>query len=147
MSGYAGGGQTEGTVRLAGMSMKLLLLLSGGLEASGGAVSLIAPTLVIDVLFGVSADAVSVVLARFFGAGILSFGLAAVLACRHADSPAGLGVAYGVMCYNLIVALLLIWAVAAVELGGVILWAAGIGHALLGLLFLRAVIGYQIKGR
>jgi len=129
------------------MSLKQLVAVWGGLEAFGGAVSLIAPGLVIEVLFGVSADTVSVVLARFFGAGILSFGLAAVLARRQADSPAGLSIAYGVMCYNLVASLLLIWAVAVVELGGVILWVAGIGHALLGLLFLRAVIGYQIKGR
>lgn len=115
------------------------MTLSGGLEASAGAVALIAPALVVTVLLGVPAESASVVLARFFGIGILSLGVAALQARHDTESRAGISVAYAMTCYNLVVATLLIWAVMVVGLGGVLLWATGISHIVLGLLFLQAL--------
>ena len=126
------------------MSLSILLAISGGLEASGGALTLVAPAVVVNVLLGTAAEPVTVALARFFGAGILSLGLAALLARHNVESDAGMGVIYAMTCYNLVAALLLIWAVAVVGLGGVILWGAGLGHAALGLLLLRGLITVRI---
>ena len=121
------------------MSLKVLLTLSGGLEASAGAVALIAPALVINVLLGVPAESASVVLARFFGIGILSLGVAAMQARHDTESRAAISVAYAMTCYNLVVATLLIWTVMVVGLGGVLLWATGVFHIVLGVLFLQAL--------
>ena len=122
------------------MSLKVLLTLSGGLEASAGAAALIAPALVITVLLGVPAESASVVLARFFGIGILSLGVAALQARHDTESRAGISVAYAMTCYNLVAAVLLIWAVSVVGLGGLILWVAGLGHAMLGGVFLHVLL-------
>jgi len=127
------------------MSLKVLLILSGALEASAGALTVVVPPLVVGVLLGVPPDAMGVVLSRFFGAGILSLGSAALLAQNNATSPAGLGVAYAMTCYNVLAAVLLIWTVAIVGLGGLILWAAGLGHAVMGLLFAKALITLRNK--
>lgn len=122
------------------MSLKVLLTLSGGLEAAAGVTALIAPALVVTVLLGVPAESASLVLARFFGIGILSLGVAALQARHDTESRAGISVAYALVCYNLVAAVLLVWAVAVVGFGGMVLWAAGIGHALIGAAFLRALM-------
>jgi hypothetical protein len=38
-------------------------------------------------------------------------------------------------------AVVLIWAAAGLGLGGLLLWGAGIGHAVLGALFVAALVG------
>jgi len=116
------------------------LTLSGGLEAVAGTAALIVPALVITVLLGVPAESASVVLARFCGIGILSLGVAALQARHDTESRAGIGVAYAMTCYNLVAAVLLIWAVAVVGLGGLILWVAGLGHAMLGGVFVHVLL-------
>jgi hypothetical protein len=122
------------------MSLKLLLTISGGLEALTGVLALISPAVVIGVLLGGPADTVAVVLARLLGAGIFSLGLACLKARDHVRSPAGLAISYGMTCYNVIAAVLIIWAAAGLGLGGAVLWAAGIGHAVLGVLFVKALM-------
>lgn len=124
------------------MSLKLLLTLSGALEASGGVLTLIAPVLVIEALLGGPADVTAIVLARFFGAGMFALGLACLHAREHATSPSGLAIVYGITSYNIVAAALLIWAVASLGLGGVLLLAAAVTHAgfgLLGVHVLRAL--------
>lgn len=41
---------------------------------------------------------------------------------------------------DLLAAVVIIWAAAGLGLGGLILWAAGIGHAVLGALFVSALV-------
>lgn len=123
--------------------LKVLLTLSGGLEASVGAVALVAPALVVNVLLEVPAESASLVLARFFGIGILSLGVAALQARHDTESRAGISVAYAMTCYNLVVATLLIWAVVVVDLGGWFLWLAGIFHIVFGILFLQALRSHR----
>jgi len=122
------------------MSLKLLLTLSGGIEAFAGSLMLITPALAIDVLLGHPADAIAILLARFFGAGMFALGLACLKARDDVGSPAGLAVVYAITCYNVVAAILLLWAAVSIGLGGLLLWAAGIGHAVLGILFGRALL-------
>jgi len=122
------------------MSLKLLLTLSGGIEALGGALMLITPAFAIDVLFGRPADPIAIVLARFFGAGMFALGLACLKARDDVASPAGLAVVYAITSYNVVAAILLLWAATSVGLGGVLLWVAGFGHAVLGILFVHALV-------
>ena len=122
------------------MSLRLLLLLSGGLEILAGLPALISPSTVVSLLLGSPLDSIGVVLARLFGAGVFALGLACLKARNHVGSPAGLAVSIGITAYNVSAAVVLLWTAAGSGLGGLLLWAAGIGHAALGALFVSALV-------
>src|SRR5262245_12088082 len=122
------------------MSLRLLLTLSGGLDILAGSAALIIPAPVVSLLLGVSVDPITSVLARLFGAGVFALGLACLKARNDVASPAGLAVSLGITVYNLLAALVLFWAAAEMGLGGPLLWGAGIGHGVLGALFVLALI-------
>jgi hypothetical protein len=121
------------------MSLKLLLTVSGSLEALVGVLTLISPTTAVSLLLGVPVDPIASVLTRLFGAGVFALGLACLKARNDTGSPAGLAVSIGITSYNLLAAVVLIWAAAGLGLGGLLLWAAGIGHAVLGALFVAGL--------
>jgi len=125
------------------MSLRLLLLISGGLELLVGLLALIVPATVVSVLLGGSVDPIASVLARLFGAGVFALGLACLKARHDVASPAGLAVNFGITSYNLLAAVVIIWAAAGLNLGGLLLWGAGIGHALLGVLLVSALVGIK----
>lgn len=122
------------------MSLRLLLTLSGGLEILAGSAALIIPAPVVSLLFGGPGDPISSVVARLFGAGVFALGLACLKARDDARSPAGLAVSLGITSYNVLAAVVLLWAAAGLGLGGLLLWGAGIAHAALGLLFVSALM-------
>jgi len=122
------------------MSLRLLLILSGGLEILAGLPALITPGPLLSLLLGGSADQIASVLARLFGAGVFALGLACVKARHDVASPAGLAVSIGITSYNVLAAVVLLWTAAASGLGGLLLWGAGIAHAALGLLFVSALM-------
>ncbi|NWF74093.1 MAG: hypothetical protein HXY51_13770 [Nitrospirae bacterium] len=122
------------------MSLRLLLTISGGLEALVGVLTLISPAILTDVLTGGPADAGTIVLARLFGAGVFALGLACLKARDDVRSPAGLAVSIGITSYNVLAAVVLFWTAADSGLGGLLLWGAGIGHAVLGALFISAIV-------
>jgi hypothetical protein len=98
-------------------------------------------------LLGASLDPIASILARLFGAGVFALGLACLKARHDAASPAGVAVSMGITTYNLLAAVVLLWTAAASGLGGLLLWGAGIGHAVLGALFVSALVtsrGYSI---
>jgi len=117
-----------------------LLTISGALEVLVGLLALITPTTVIAVLLGAPMDPIASVLARLFGAGVFALGLACLKARHDVTSPAGLALSLGITAYNVLAAAVIIWAAAGLSLGGLLLWAAGIGHAVLGALFLSALV-------
>ena len=122
------------------MSLRLLLTLAGGLEILTGLAALITPAPVVAVLLGVPIDPIASVLTRLFGAGVFALGLACLKARSDVASPAGLAVSLGMTSYNLLAAVVIIWAAVGLSLGGLLLWAAGIGHAVLGLLLVSALV-------
>jgi hypothetical protein len=122
------------------MSLRLLLTLCGGLEILAGLLALITPAPVVSLLLGVPADAVALVLARLFGAGVFALGLACLKARNDVGSPAGLAVSLGITAYNILAAVVLLWTAAGSSLGGLLLWGAGILHAALGALFVAALV-------
>jgi hypothetical protein len=122
------------------MSVKLLLTLCGGLEILAGLAALIAPGPLLSLLLGGPVDSISSVVARLFGAGVFALGLACLKARHDVASPAGLAVSIGITSYNVLAAVVLIWTAAGSDLGGLLLWGAGIGHAALGLLFVSALM-------
>ena len=94
----------------------------------------------LSLLLGVPVDPIASVLARLFGAGVFALGLACLKARHDAASPAGLAVSIGITAYNLLAAVVLLWTAAGSDLGGLLLWVAGIGHAVLGALFVSALV-------
>jgi hypothetical protein len=121
------------------MSLRLLLSLAGGLEILAGSAALIIPAPVVSLLLGVSVDPIASVVARLFGAGVFALGLACLKARNHVGSPAGVAVSIGITSYNVLAAVVLLWTAAGLGLGGLLLWGAGIGHAMLGALFVTAL--------
>ena len=122
------------------ISLRLLLTLSGGIELLTGLLMLISPARAAALLLGEALDSIATVLARLFGAGVLAIGVACIKARDDVGSPAGLAVTIGITGYNLLAATVIIWAAAELGLGGLILWAAGIGHVVLGGLFVTALL-------
>ncbi|MBU6435204.1 MAG: hypothetical protein KJS98_18005, partial [Nitrospirae bacterium] len=98
------------------------------------------PGSVVSLLLGVPTDATSAVLVRLFGAGVFALGLACLKARDDVGSAAGLAVSIGIASYNVLAAVIIIWAAAGLGLGGLLLWGAGIGHAVLGALFVAALM-------
>jgi hypothetical protein len=121
------------------MSLRLLLTLSGGLELLVGVLMLLSPMTAVALLVGGPVDQIASVLARLFGAGVFSLGLACLKARDHAGTPAGLAVSIGIASYNVLAAVLIAWVAAVLGIGGLLLWGAGIGHAALGVLFVSAL--------
>jgi len=70
---------------------------------------------------------------------VFALGLACLKARDDVRSPAGLAVTVGITSYNVLAAVVILWAAAGLGLGGMLLWAAGIGHAVLGVLFVWAL--------
>jgi hypothetical protein len=126
-------------MRFIVMSLKFLLTLSGVLEALVGVLTLISPTTAVSLLLGVPVDPIASVLTRLFGAGVFALGLACLKARDDIGSPAGLAVSIGITSYNVLAAVVIIWAAGGLGLGGLILWAVGIGHAVVGALFVAAL--------
>jgi hypothetical protein len=122
------------------MSLRLLLTICGGLEILAGSAALIVPAPVVSLLLGASMDPIASILARLFGAGVFALGLACLKARHDAASPAGVAVSMGITTYNLLAAVVLLWTAAASGLGGLLLWGAGIGHAVLGALFVSTLV-------
>jgi hypothetical protein len=123
------------------MSLRLLLTLSGSLEILVGLPALITPAPVVSLLFGGPVDGITGVLTRLFGAGVFALGLACLKARNDVGSPAGLAVSLGITAYNVLAAVVLLWTAAGSGFGGLLLWGAGIVHAVFGVLFLSVLSG------
>lgn len=122
------------------MSLRFLLILSGGLEALVGVLVIFVPATVVTSLLGSPLDLVSIALARLFGVGIFSLGLACLKARDDLGTPAGVAVSLGITSYNVLAAIVLVWMAMSLNLGGPLLWAAGLSHAVLGVLFVHSLI-------
>ncbi len=116
--------------------LRLLMIVSGTLEALFGLSALIASDMLIAAL-GAEPNAFAVFLARILGAATLGLGAAALLARNELNSKGGLAAAYGLALYIVLAAGLILWTAAG--LGGAALWSAGLIHAVIGVLFVYAL--------
>ncbi|MGV1013460.1 MAG: hypothetical protein ACOYB4_00665 [Methyloceanibacter sp.] len=118
--------------------LRLLMIVSGAFEAAFGASALLTPNTMIDAL-GMGGGLSAVFFARILGAATLGLGIAALLARNALDTTGGLAAAYGLALYNVLAAILIVWT-AATGGGPAALWAAGLFHAVIGALFVYALI-------
>jgi len=117
--------------------LRWLMIVSGGFEALFGLSALLAPGLLICAL-GTEPDTATIFLTHVFGAATLGLGIAALLARDQVGTTGGLSIAYGLALYNVLAACLIVWT--AVTLGGASLWGTGLFHALIGMLFVLALL-------
>jgi len=123
--------------------LRLLMIVSGGVEAAFGASILIVPIVVVGVLLGTEASPSAVALARLLGAATLALGVAALLARNALRTEGGLAAAHGLALYNVLAACLILWTASVAGLGGTALWAAGLFHAAIGALFVYALAAWR----
>jgi hypothetical protein len=125
------------------VSLGRLLTLSGSLEALVGIWTLLSPTTAVTILFGGPVDTVTPIVTRLFGAGAFSLGLACLKARDAPATSAGLAVSLGMTSYNVLAAVLIMWAAAGLGLGGLLLLGTGVAHAVLGTLFVSSLMALK----
>ncbi len=112
--------------------MKNLLVVSAVVEIAVGLALLAAPSLVSSVLLGVPLDnAAGLIVARIAGAGLLSLGVACWFASLDERSHATAGVVVAMLLYDVVAAVILVYARVGGGFTSVFLWPAAALHALL----------------
>ena len=107
-----------------------LMTVTALVETGTGLLLLAGPTLVFALLFGWRQVAPETLLiGRVAGAAVISIGVASWAAGRDIGTPAQLGVLAGLLTYNVVVALVLVFAGAVLRMIGVVLWPAVVYHA------------------
>jgi len=123
-----------------------VLGIGGVLETATGLVLLADPSWLASLLLRAPLAGAGLVIGRIGGGGLLSLGVACWTARTTPWSPAGLGVACGLLAYNVVAGVAL--AVAGRALGGeglVALCAAGL-HGVIGAVLLIALLGRAPRG-
>jgi len=114
------------------MRLTPLMTVTALVETGTGLLLLVWPTLVLALLFGWHQIAPETVLiGRVAGAAVISIGVASWVARRDTGTPAQLGVLAGLLTYNAVAALVLVFAGAVLRMIGVVLWPAVVYHAAL----------------
>lgn len=110
-----------------------ILTFAAVAEAVTGLVLLVDPALVVQLLLGMEAAGVGVVLGRCFGIALIALALACWPGRQRAGGSSA--AARGMLTYNLLVALYLAY-LGASNAGGLLLWPAVVLHAAVALLLL-----------
>ena len=114
--------------------MKLLLGLTAIFESATGLALLLAPALMVSLLFGVGLDApIGLVVARIAGAALLALGVACWLARDEGRRRSVLGLIVALLLYNLAATVVLIHAGIGLKLSGIALWPAVVAHVALAI--------------
>ena len=109
-----------------------LMTVTALVETGTGLLLLVWPALVLALLFGWRQVAPETLLiGRVAGAAVISIGVASWPARRDTGSPAQLGVLAGLLTYNVVVTLVLVFAGAVLRMIGIVLWPAVVYHAAL----------------
>ena len=116
----------------AGFDGKLLLSVTGVLEAVTALGLIVAPATLVELLLGaaIGTDA-GVTVSRVAGVAVLALGIACWLARDDAASRAATGLIAAMLLYNLGVAVILVLAWTGAGLAGIVFWPVVLGHAAL----------------
>jgi hypothetical protein len=114
------------------MRLKNLFIVTAIVEVVTGLALLALPALVLASLLGLQAVAEeTLVVSRIAGAALLAIGVASALARDDTNTTARRGVLISILLYDVLVALLLVYAGLAVQMAGPALWPAVALHTLL----------------
>jgi hypothetical protein len=114
------------------MRASLLLVVTAVFEGATGLLLLLAPALVLSLLFGwrqIGPD--TALIGRVAGAAVLGLSAASWLARDDAGSRAGLGVLTGLLVYNVVAAVLVVFVGVVLSMVGLLLWPAALYHVAL----------------
>ena len=125
---------------------KLFLIVTALAEGSIGLGLLLLPSVPLALLLGLESAAVEAVLVgRIAGAALVAIATASWAAKAEALNPAVFGLLSGILIYNTLVLILLVYASALLKMAGVLLWPTVVAHAVLAvwgaLLLFRGEIG------
>jgi Na+-driven multidrug efflux pump len=117
--------------------LRALMLVSGCIEIVFGVVAVVAPDPVIEAV-GATGDVQAPILAliSLLGAATLGLGVGALIGRNHLKTVGGRAAAYGLGLYNVVGALVLLFAASDVGSSG--LWGGAVLHAVIALLFVYA---------
>ena len=116
----------------AGSDSKLLLSVTGALEAATGLVLLLAPSMLVELLLGAPPGTpAGVTVSRVAGAAVLALGIACWLARGEAASGAANGLIAAMLLYNVGAVVILVLAWISPGLSGIAFWPVVLGHAAL----------------
>jgi len=123
------------------MANMKLLAIGGVLETGMGLGLLVAPSMLANLLLRSPLSGAGVVVGRVGGGAVLALGIACWCARSTPLSPAGLGVAWGFLAYNLVACVTLAGAGLAPASGGPLSLGAAVLHGVLGAALLKALLG------
>jgi len=109
--------------------MKVLLSLTGALEAATGVVLLVAPSVLVELMVGAAPGTpAGVTVSRVTGVAMLALGVACWLARADAASRAARGLVAAMLLYNVAVVAILVLAWASLGLFGIAFWPVVLAH-------------------
>jgi hypothetical protein len=117
-----------------------LLRIGGALEAVVAVALLADPSGVASVLLQSTLEEPGRVVGRIGGGALVSLGIACWCARTTPSSPAGRGVAWALLAYNVVACVTLAWAGAAMASGGLLAMGAAVLHGLFGVALLGALV-------
>ena len=122
------------------MRLKTFFAVTAVVEIVTGVGLLVLPAVVVAALLGIHPAATETLLVgRIAGAALLAIGVTCALV-RVDAGPTGRAVLAGVLIYDVLAALLLVYAAISLQMAGPALWPAVVLHTLLavwGLVYLR----------
>jgi hypothetical protein len=113
-----------------------LLTVCAAFEAVTGAILILFPSFVAELLLGANLAAPGEAVGRVAGVALLSLGTA----CWPRSGSSNRAGAQGLLVYNVLVAIFLVYLAVERALSGPLLWPAAAVHTILSILLARAVI-------
>ena len=130
----------------AGFDGKLLLSVTGILEAATGLGLIAAPATLVALLLGPApVTPAGVTVSRVAGAAVLALGVTCWLARDDAANRAATGLVAAMLLYNIGVTVILVLAWTGPGLAGIALWPVVLGHALLAAWCVACLLTRTVK--
>lgn len=120
--------------------LALLLSIAAVLETAVALGLLVDPPGVASILLQSKLEAPGDVISRIAGGGLLALGIACWFARKTPLAPAGLGVAWALLAYNVVACVTLAWAGTALASGGLPALSASVLHGLFGAALLGTLL-------
>ena len=117
------------------MLHKYVVLLAAWLEILVGAALLLVPDAVSQLLFAAPAVGIGMPWARFAGVGLFALGVSCTRSKAAALRPDAV---FGLLVFNVMMAVLLAWLGLATTFHGILLWPGATGHAIIAIALLLA---------